>query len=440
MIIDILNSEIDPAGKNIRAAIDSLIEENKESAFPLFENNEITFHTTANRIINSTSADVNCEADLIIVVSRHSSVNPVPVLTVHPAGNYGKAELGGNDNELGRTAPLWMKAVLQNHAKFVPEGYRVSYEITHHGPTDFPAPFFFVEVGSTEKEWNDEAAYTAAAKSVLYAKPSKDIVPLIGFGGTHYAVRQSAIGLNTKGAFGHIMHTRDTGRVTPETVKQMIEKSGGVSYAHVDKKSLSKSEISNIEAALKAVNLREITEGELMMLNSMSLKTWAEFGEFAKNVRKDIRIFPHGKIPEGKPVLVTLPEDLFSCAFLKNEEVLIEKLDSFGGVFHSTNPSGKLLPVFFTTESLRRNLSDYLIVLSIQQITRTQDCLVEDDKLTITRRQFDAESARNFGVPSGPLFGSLAAGKEVTVNGKTVTPEMVTKVTTTTIKIPGLEN
>lgn len=439
MIIDILNSEIDPAGKNIRKAIDSLIEENGESAFPLFEN-EITFHTTNNRIINSTEADINREADLIIVVSRHSSVNPVPVLTVHPAGNYGKAELGGNDEELGKASPAWMKAVLQNHAKFVPEGYRVSYEITHHGPTNFHAPFFFVEVGSTEKEWNDEKAYTAAAKSVLYAKPSGEIIPLIGFGGTHYAVRQTAIGLDTKGAFGHIMHTRDVGKVTPEIVKQMIEKSGGAAYAHVDKKSLSKSESSHLDNILIKAGIREITEGDLMKINSMSLKTWTEFNKFVFEADKNIKIFPHGTISEGKPSIVKLPEDLFSTAFLKDEDTLLKKLDERGNVFHTTTQSGKLLPMFLTTESDGRSLSDYLIVLSVQQITRTQDCLVEDDRLTITRRQFDAGLARKFGIPSGPLFGSLAAGKEVTVNGKTVTPEMVTKVTTTTIKIPGLEN
>ncbi|HJJ72139.1 MAG TPA: D-tyrosyl-tRNA(Tyr) deacylase, partial [Methanocorpusculum sp.] len=174
MIIDILNSDIDPAGRNIRRAIDMLIEEHGKDAFPLFDGNEVTFHTTDERIVNTDRSVLNPNADLIIVVSRHSSVNPVPVLTVHPPGNFGDAQLGGNSKELGLTSPAWMKAVLCNHAKFVPEGYRVSYEITHHGPTDFPAPTFFVEVGSTEKEWNDEKSYTAAAKSVLYAKPEAE--------------------------------------------------------------------------------------------------------------------------------------------------------------------------------------------------------------------------------------------------------------------------
>ncbi|HJK57073.1 MAG TPA: D-tyrosyl-tRNA(Tyr) deacylase, partial [Methanocorpusculum sp.] len=75
------------------------------------------------------------------------------------------------------------------------------------------------------------------------------------------------------------------------------------------------------------------------------------------------------------------------------------------------------------------------------QITRTQDTTVEGDRITITRRQFDARLARTQGVPSGPLFGKLVAGESVTLpDGRTVTPEMVTKTVLSTIHIPGLEN
>lgn len=440
MIIDILNSESDPAGSNIRRAIDSLLEQNPEKTFPLFEGNEVTFHTVPGRIIHADKSAVNPEADVIIVVSRHSSVNPVPVLTVHPAGNYGIAQLGGNDNELGLAAPAWMKAVLQNHARFVPEGYRVSYEITHHGPTDFPSPFFFVEVGSTEKEWNDCAACTAVAKSVLYAKPSADAIPLIGFGGTHYAVRQTAIGLETKGAFGHIMHTRDVGTVTADTIRQMVEKSMHPVSAHVDHKALSKPETAHITGLLKELGIPEITEGDLLKINQMSYSAWKKYSQLAEETEKGLKIYPHGKISEGEPAVVTLPADLFSAAFGKDDAPLLRYLDNAGDVFHTTGVSGKLMPIFLTCRENTRHLSGELIGLSIQQITRTQDTVVDGDTLTITRRQFDARLARTLGVPSGPLYGRLSAGETVILSdGKQITPEMVTKVIQTSIKIPGLE-
>lgn len=441
MIIDIVNSESDPAGSNIRAAIDHLLENPPEGGFPLFKGNQITLHTVPGRIVRAEKSLINQDADLIIVVSRHSSVNPVPVLTVHPTGNYGYAELGGNDNELSLTAPAWMKSVLQNHAEFAPEGYRVSYEVTHHGPTDLPVPSFFVEVGSTEKEWNDMAACTAAAKSVLYASPSVDALSLIGFGGTHYAARQTAIGLETKGAFGHMMHTRNVGAVSAEMVSQMITKSGGVVAAHVDRKSLSKLEILHIEDIFAKLGLEEISEGDLQKINQMSYATWRAYSKFAAQLSPELKIFPHGEILDGKPSVIELPQDLFSAAFGGSQEILFEKLDALGNIFHTTGIAGKVMPILFTSVQNRHAVSGDLIALSVQQITRTQDSMVEGDEITITRRQFDPKLARTLKVPSGPLYGQLVAGKPVTLpDGRTITPEMVTRVVSTSIKIPGLEN
>lgn len=441
MIIDILNSDIDPAGRNIRRAIDKLIEEKGKEAFPLFDGNEVTFHTTNDRIVNADRSALNPDADIIIVVSRHSSVNPVPVLTVHPPGNFGEGQLGGNDFELGMTSPAWMKAVLQNHAKFVPEGYRVSYEITHHGPTDFPAPTFFVEVGSTEKEWNDEKAYTAAAKSVLYAKPASDSIPIIGFGGTHYAVRQSVIGQETKGALGHMMHTRDVGAVKPEMVAQMREKSGGAAAAHVDRKALSKQEITHITGILESLNIPEITEGDLIKLNHMSYETWVKYSKKTDEIEKRLKIHPHGIIPDGEPAVISLPADFFSAAFGRDETPLLSFLDETGGIFHTTGAGGKLMPIFLTDARKHRSVSGGLIALSVQQITRTQDCEIDEDIITITRRQFDAKLARTLGIPSGPIFGRLSKGETVTLpDGRTIQPDEVMMVTKTSIQIPGLEN
>jgi len=441
MIIDILNSEQDVAGVNIRRTIDKLIEENGYEAFPLFDGNEVTFHTTKDRIIYTDASQINCDADLVIVVSRHSSVNPVPVLTVHPAGNYGVAQLGGNDRELALCLPAWMKSVLQNEAKFVPEGYRVSYEITHHGPTDFPIPSFFVEVGSTVTEWNDERAYTAVAKSVLYAKPPADAISLIGFGGTHYAARQTAIALETKGAFGHIMHSRDVGNVTEEIIKQMVEKSGGVVAAHIDRKAMPREEVNRIEGILQQLGILELTEGELGELNHMSLACRMRYVSCAKLIDPELKIHPHGEFSDEVPAKIELPPDLFSLAFGKDESVLMAWLDATGGICHTTGKSGKLMPIFLSDEKKSAVLSVNLIGLSIQYITRTWETMVDNDTLTVVRRQFDPKLARMLGVPSGPLFGKLASGLEVTLeDGTIIKPDMVTTETKTSIRIPKMEN
>ena len=111
-----------------------------------------------------------------------------------------------------------MQATLRALAKHCPEGYHVSYEVTHHGPTGLRLPSFFVEIGSTEKEWTDPVAARAVAESVLAAAPGNPI-PLIGFGGTHYATRETEIALSSRGAFGHIAHTREIATIDEHMVK-----------------------------------------------------------------------------------------------------------------------------------------------------------------------------------------------------------------------------
>lgn len=440
MKIDIIHSTTDIAGANLRAAMDDLIQKPPEGGWPLLSKHEVTFHEWDGRIINASDAITSPDAELVIFLARHASVNPVPVLTVHPAGNFTTADLGGNPRELGLAAPAWMRAVLRNHQKYVPEGFRVSYEITHHGPTNIHAPYFFVEVGSTETEWRNTEAVRAAATSVLMADSEEEIIPLIGFGGTHYAVRQTAIALETRGAFGHMMHTRNIAGADAAMIRQMIAASGAIA-AHVDKKAMSKSEASHIEGLLKELGIPEVTESDLHKIGTMSWKTWTDFLSFAKEIDPAIKLFPHGDVGTGDPVSIILPEDFFSEAFSGREEILFAELDRIGGVFHTTGKSGKVLPILLTTASRRRDIAGDLIALSIQQITRTQGTTVEGDQITITRRQFDTRLARTQGVPSGPLFGKLVAGESVTLpDGRTVMPEMVTKTVQSTIHIPGLEN
>ena len=52
------------------------------------------------------------------------------------------------------------------------------------------------------------------------AEPVTNAVPLIGIGGTHYALRETAIALSTRGAFGHIAtSTRQVAALDEEMVQ-----------------------------------------------------------------------------------------------------------------------------------------------------------------------------------------------------------------------------
>ncbi len=165
-----------------------------------------------------------------------------------------------------------MHAVLRALARHCPEGYRVSYEVTHHGPTGLSHPSFFVEIGSTEKEWADPAAGQAVAEAVLDAIPLTEAMPLVGFGGTHYAVRETEIALATRGAFGHIAHTREIAALDEEMIRSMIEKSGAVA-AYIDRKALDHAALSHLLGILDRIPVLRLSESEIAALGHLSWDT-----------------------------------------------------------------------------------------------------------------------------------------------------------------------
>jgi D-aminoacyl-tRNA deacylase len=148
--------------------------------------------------------------DCVIFASRHRSQSDERTLTVHWTGNCtSRADFGGTPKTLSYTDPPRLRAAIltldelrENHKL----NYAVSLEATHHGPTELDAPTMFVEVGSTDREWEDPLAVAAASEAIWKAAtaPSKGI-PAVGFGGGHYCNKQFAA-LRTGGyAFSHIL-------------------------------------------------------------------------------------------------------------------------------------------------------------------------------------------------------------------------------------------
>ena len=64
-----------------------------------------TFLEVGGRLIHADHVDAGIDADLLIFLSRHASVKPLPLLTVHVTGNLRDAELGGSPRS-GRYAGL----------------------------------------------------------------------------------------------------------------------------------------------------------------------------------------------------------------------------------------------------------------------------------------------------------------------------------------------
>ncbi|ACL15551.1 D-aminoacyl-tRNA deacylase [Methanosphaerula palustris] len=432
MKITLVNSRLDPAGVTIREQIQVLL------ADPEYQREGIDweFLEIDGRLIHQERIDTGLNSDLLIFLSRHTSRRPVPVLTVHPTGNPGEALLGGEAGSFAPAAPGWMQAVLQNLVRLVPDGYQASYEVTHHGPTTLSTPSFFVEIGSTDHEWSDPVAGAAVAEAVLTAAPV-DPISLIGFGGTHYAPRETAVALETRGAFGHILHSREIGGLTGSLLAK-IATAAEAEAVYIDRKAIDRPALDHLYALLEETDLPVLGEKELHQIGSLS---WQEYrslrqiaGDAAPGAHLVIGTLPGG----GTPVTATVPADLLAQAISADQGRVMTAIGRMP-VVGLTGRGGLLLPIIITYERYRSQIIHDLITLCVKTIREEQHAVIDGDRLIIKKERFDPGLAASLGVPPGALFGMLKGGQAVRVGDQVIKPEMVRSCTVTAIHLRGLE-
>ena len=189
----------------------------REDMVLYFIDDEHIFHDNIDEEIEKLGYSVNT----IVFASRHASAAKKKTLSVHAIGNFGNAEYGGKDSTLIPCNPLLMRNALHLLIEKGLEKYEVCYEATHHGPY-LKKPCFFIEVGSTEKEWQDEKACKALAEVILEIE-ERNYEVAIGIGGGHYAPRFTDIALEKGVAFGHIAARYAVQHLNKEMLQKMIE-------------------------------------------------------------------------------------------------------------------------------------------------------------------------------------------------------------------------
>jgi D-aminoacyl-tRNA deacylase len=158
---------------------------------PLYQSGSVILATMDSEIIEPPDLDAYFRPKAYIFLSTHVSESGIPSLTVHTTGNFTDKEvLGARPREVGAIDPDLQKNYLiaLNERRSQLEGYEITIEATHHGPTSLRRPVLFVELGSTEKQWGDEHAADVIADALMASLASEnrwDKVAL-AFGGTHY--------------------------------------------------------------------------------------------------------------------------------------------------------------------------------------------------------------------------------------------------------------
>jgi D-aminoacyl-tRNA deacylase len=266
MNILIVASLRDQASLNIKESLTELTGLRATKSFdnnPIYEG-EIGKHrvwicTIQDELITCDNLDQEAERagfrpDRVIFISRHKSASGVPTLSVHPIGNFSEAKFGGRAKTLVKASPLLMTQSLRIlKAKAKNLKFEVCFEVTHHGPW-LDKQTFFIEIGSTKKEWNNKLAGKAIAETLIevFKKPLKKSLIGVGIGGSHYAPKFTEVALKSNYAFGHLIpnYHLESKDFDESLLNQAYRKSGASTF-FVSKQEIKPEVFEKIEKALK---------------------------------------------------------------------------------------------------------------------------------------------------------------------------------------------
>jgi len=265
MNIAIIVSITDPAGMNIKQNLLELFEFKKldqrfEEDFVYeikLKNKLIKLYTVSKESIFNEHIDKKINADLFIFATTHRSKAGIPSLSVHSPGNWSKAELGGEDNKLCIAPASYLKlAFIELNELGKDLDFEIVNEVVHHGPY-LEKPVFFIEIGSSEKQWSIKEAGAAIAKTIINVL-SKEIPKFkiaIAIGGLHTCSNFNKIVLNTDIALGQICPKYMLEFLDKEMLEQAIEKTQEkVDFILLDWKGLGQYK-EKIKKLVEEINL-----------------------------------------------------------------------------------------------------------------------------------------------------------------------------------------
>lgn len=176
----------DPAGSNMA----NFISKDMEKKGELFHGKNYDLVTIPTPAISADWLEDKYHYDGFVFLSKHAAESGVLALTCHSTGNFSKASFGGNESQVAIPHPFLQKSYLQKLWKKRNEfsEFEITLEATHHGPTALNKPCIFIEIGTTEKQWNDSDLCSSVAKIVkeTVSEEPKKYPVAICFGGTHY--------------------------------------------------------------------------------------------------------------------------------------------------------------------------------------------------------------------------------------------------------------
>lgn len=267
----IIVSKNDTASLNISKNLLSVVDWTEKGEFqgnPAYDyenflmatiNDEHLYH---DNVDSEFSESTGVKPEIVIFASRHRSESGLRSLTVHTPGNFSKADLGGKPEELVPSCPLHFTSALRNLKDLSQElDHKVSFEATHHGPY-LETPAFYIEIGSDESCWVEEAAGRAIAEAILAIRPEEEPVA-VGVGGGHYAPRMTDVALQSRLSFGHIIPSYALDNIKEEMLDKAIARTPGAEYVYFHRKVMKKSQYRELKAWFEHHGLTPVSQKDL---------------------------------------------------------------------------------------------------------------------------------------------------------------------------------
>jgi len=230
----------DPAGHNMA----KFISKNMNKDGDIFRGKNFDLIEIDSPAISADWLDEKYDYDGFVFLSKHAAESGTLALTCHSTGNFGEAKFGGNNKEIAIPYTNFQKQYMQNlwnvHESF--SDFEITIEATHHGPTHLKKPSIFVEIGTTESQWNDESLCSSVAKLVAdaYEQEPLSFPFAICFGGTHYSEKFTKELLFGKYGLGTVMPKHALKFLNPQLFEHIITQNHGAKAALLDWKSLGK--------------------------------------------------------------------------------------------------------------------------------------------------------------------------------------------------------
>jgi D-aminoacyl-tRNA deacylase len=387
------------------------------------------------------------DSDILIFASRHSGKDGRQILTVHPTGNTKEAEYGGHPMELAAAAAQAMRSIFLNLKTLTKnEDFEVTLESTHHGPSDLKTPSIFVEIGSSEQEWVDPVAGHIVANAILMLD-NENVPVAVGFGGNHYAPRQTKLIEETNVAFGHIFPTYKLDDLDETLVRQAFDRSCG-DIAYLDRKSMSARQRDRLIEIIEGLGYDILRESDIREMDGVP---W----QFCLELRKKVNdICPQGRTRITKSIksdlktacrscvcpkvkVATISPELLSEAEKVDRTRLRDFLDTYSIAYLEHRNGSFSHTIIGIDDDCARLVAEELTNECINILKEHYNIRYEKDEgiLYLITNKFSPALARELGITSGPLFGALARGEVVTVDDRTVNPEMVYEIVEKPIRI-----